>query len=654
MVSAFLTCRALEEHKRQMEESEEERRQAVLKERRREQDRARASFRQAVHPRGKAASSAPQRKQAGSRGQCGKNMPTTATTLDAKEIADMVAGKRQVSVPSLDEMLAQLRGETPVAAQEPPVVGRAGETCSGPGSVVEEGSLPPPPNGDKPEVPLDTSTGPELPGSIYSRENYASLARDSLEVEGGVRQPSPHAPPSQWADKVCLLDSLDSSSSGLHLSEPVLGISREMERVVNTRPSTTSEADLLARLSSAGAPRQPPSGGTHQPTSILKKSGQKAILKQILSSATAASGPQASPNSKHVHFADDPSLVCETDCEVDDFSPSYRAMPSNGSSAHFLFSHGSEFAFRPLRNGLVPLPVGEKKPLHDQSGGVAHSDAVPASSSQSAMPSTSKTGSTPPPAAIPGPPLPQSSLSNKHRGDANRQGHQEEEALNQTPTDDQISKLWSQMRGYLAENKELQETQRAGLQRLKQFTQSSWQRKEGWVTTTQTEQPGTRPGIVRTRRAAATLVRGGGDAPTCAPLQGGSHPVQEWRGSSRGAGQPHPPGNDVEGVKCLPQAVYSQQEPADHAVSRRRRETSECVCGFIHSFAVLTGCLSSLLYRGVVLCESSWHPWTGCLLSQCPELSLRQQEQQLMESIERLNSQLQCECGTLVSNVAVY
>ena len=600
MVSAFLTCRALEDHKRQMEENEEERRQAVLKERRREQDRARVSFRQDVHPRVKAASSAPQRKQAGSRGQWGKNMPTTTTTtLDAKGIADMVAGKRQVSVPSLDEMLAQLRGETPVAAHEPPVEDRAGEACSAAGSVVEEGSLPPPPTGDTPEVPLDTSTGPELPGSIYSRENYASLSRDSLEVEGGVRQPSPHTPPSQWADKVCLLDSLDSSSSGLHLSEPVLGISREMERVVNTRPSTNSEADLLARLSSAGAPRQLPSGGTHQPTSILKKSGQKATLKQILSSATAASGPQANHNSKHVHFADDSSPVCETDCEVDDLSPSYRAMPSSGSSAHFLFSHGSEFAFRPLRNGLVSLPVGEK-PLHDQSGGVAPSAAVPASSSQTATSSSSKTGSTPPPAAIPGPSPPQSSLSNTHRGDANRQGHQEEEALNQTPTDDQISKLWSQMRGYLAENKELQETQRAGLQRLKQFTQWRRQHKEGWVTTTQTEQPG----IVRTRRAAATLVRGGGDPPTCAPLQGGSHPVQEWRGSSRGVGQPHPPGNKVEGAKCLPQAVYSQQEPADHAVSRRRRETSECVCGLIHSFTALAGCLSSLLYCGVVLCEA--------------------------------------------------
>lgn len=609
MTSAFLTCRALEDHKRQMEESEEERRQAVLKERRREQDRARASFRQAVHPRVKAAGSAPQRKQASSRGQCVKNVPTT-TTLDAKEIADMVAGKRQVSVPSLDVMLAQLRGETPVAAQEPPVVDQAGETCLAAESVAEEGSLPPPPNGGKPEVQLDTNTGPESSGNIYSRENYASLARDSLEVEGGVRQPSPHAPPSQWADKVCLLDSLDSSSSGLHLSEPVLGISREMERVVNTRPSTNSEADLLARLSSAGAPRQPPSSGNHQPTSILKKSGQKAMLKQILSNATAASGPQASPNSKHVHFADDPNLVCETDCEVDDLSPSYHAMASNGSSAHFLFSHGSEFAFRPLRNGngLVPLPLGEK-PLHDvshQLGGVARSAAVPASSSQSAMASSSKTGSTPPP-AIPAPPPPQSSLSNKHTGDADRQGHQEaeEEALNQTPTDDQISKLWSQMRGYLAENKELQETQRAGLQRLKQFTQRSWQRKEGWVTMTQTEQSGTRPGIVRTRRAAATLVRDGGDSPpTCAPLQGGSHPAQEWRGSGRGAGQPHPPANEVEGARCLPQAVYSQQEPADHAVSRRRRETSECVCGLVHTLTGLAGCLSSLLYCGVVLCEA--------------------------------------------------
>lgn len=578
-VSVFLPYRALEDHKRQMEENEKERRQAVLKERRREQDRARASFRQAVHPRAKAVAAAPDHRKTGSRVQYGKSVPTA---LDAKEIADMVAGKRQVSVPSLDEMLAQLRSDTPVATHEPPLVGRAEETCSATGSGVEGGDpLPAPSPGDMPETQLDTNTGPESPSNIYSKKNYASLARDSLEVEEDVRQSSPHIlSSSQWADKVCLRDSLDGSSSGLHLSEPVLNISRELERVASSRPGTHSEANLLARLSSASGPQPPSNSGAQQPTSILKKSGQKAMLKQILSNAIEANSPSASQlaDVKHVRFVDDPSLVCDADCEMDDLAAIFHAKASSGSSAHFQFSHGSEFAFRPLKNGLVPLPAGEKPLLETshQSGGVVCLSAVPASSSQDKAASSSEGGTTQPPPAITACPPPQSSLTDKHDSDTNRRVYQDREggvALNQTPTDDQISKLWSQMRGYLEENKALQETQRAGLQRLKQSTQLSWQQRQGWRATAQMERSDSRQRTVQTRRAAPPgSLRGGGSSPLHAP-------VQEWRGSRKGTVHAHP----EEGVGYSPQAMYSQREPTDCAVPRDRRDTSECV----HTYSIV-------------------------------------------------------------------
>lgn len=555
----FHLCRALEDRKRQMEENEEERRQAVLKERRREQDRAMASFRQTAHPRVKAVGAALVRRQDSSRVQCGKDIPTT---LDAKEIADMVSGKVQVSVPSLDEMLGQLRDNTPVPSHEPLSVCRARETHAAAGSGAE-GGFPLIPYGGTPEVQLDTNTGPESPGNIYTRMNYASLAQDSLEEEGDVRQPSPHALSSQWAEKVCPWDSLEESSSGLHLAEPVLGISRELERVASSRPSTHSEADLLARLSSATNPKLPPNNGIRQPTSILKKSGQKAMLKQILSNATETSSPPANADCKHVRFADDPSSVWEADSEIDDLEASFRAKASSGSSPHFLFSHGSEFAFRPLRNGLVPIPAGEK-PLHGpshQSDSVARLTAAPASSSQCASSSTTMDH----PATAPS--LPQSSLTKTHTGGSNRKERQDEGALNQTPTDDQISKLWSQMRGYMAENKALQATQRAGLQRLKQSTQRGWQHRQGWRAMVQTEQPAS-------RRNAPEMLRGVGDSPSRGPLPGASLTAQEWRGSWRGSGQVHPAASEVERVRCSPQAACSQQEPADCSVPRGK---SECV-----------------------------------------------------------------------------
>ena len=545
-----------------MAEEEEERRQAVLKERRREQDRARASFRQAVQPRAKAVTAVPDRRQVVSR--VGRGAPTT---LDVKEIAGMVSGNRQVSVPSLDEMLAQLRDDSPVSTHEPPWVGRTEKPYSAAGSRVQGSSLhPASPPDSIPEIHPDTSVRPESPGSIYLRKNYASVVQDSLEVEEGGAHSLPHTlSSSQWADKVCLHDSLEDSqgsSSGLHLSEPVLGISRELERVVSSRPCTQSEADLLAHLSSAASPLLP-SSGARQPTSILKKSGQKAVLKQILSNAVEASSPPASllvVDSKHVRFADDPTPVIESDSEISSLAANFHAKASNGSSAHFLFSRGSEFAFRPLKNGLV-LQAGET-PLQEsgpQPGGATLSSDPPNSPTASTGASLLTPPSHPPS---------QSSLAKEHPSDV-CQAEEGGIALNQTPTDDQISKLWSQMRGYLEENKALQETQRAGLQRLKRSTQLGWQRR-------QTDIPALRKNSDHTKTVPGSL-RDDGESHSHAPLKGVPHQLQERRGSGKGARRTHTAA-EHEGGRCSPQAAYSQQEPTESTVpSKDRRDTnSEC------------------------------------------------------------------------------
>ena len=359
-----------------MGEAEEKRRKEALMERKKAQEKARLNLRNgqgkvqltnlssSTQPRRKAKS-----KAANSFGKLSNGAPDRVALFTSEGISDMLSGAQPVVVPSLDEMLAQLRRDEP---RERPVYQpnqRAGTDASKvPASLatVEMKSL----KSSKVGLPKcdSGSINEEMDDNcvqrVYAARNYSNVLEDSLDasVDGKLTD--------SWAEKVnvpsSLSDSLEPSptSSAMHLSEPVLDISKEFSRLACGH----SEVDVINLVPSASKPSTPNSSlrTPQQLTSILKKSGQKNKLQQLLSEAIVAHNQLGKPLSwglderrrsetaeqaKRVRFAEQLDIVLPEDVKGDKPTTSIPSEVSvNGNREvhkdHFKFAPSSEFQFR--------------------------------------------------------------------------------------------------------------------------------------------------------------------------------------------------------------------------------------------------------------------------------------------------------------------
>ena len=538
--------RNLEDRKQKLLDAEEKRRKAILEDRRREQSKAQTLFKHSTTKLKQKPSSTDSRHIAGSRGKTVKSRqlegingvktkpslslaslggdPRTAFNINS--LAEMVSGTQPLVVPSLDEMLDRLRSSGPIedthhtsSGKSPlPVDQEGGMSGSVEGQTNKETSNSPP-----------TATRSPTP-TIYSTTNYCNKANNNTDPD---TSPESHDEP--WADRVSelpLYDSLESSpsTSAVHLSEPVLDISREFDKAASGFNRTSSEHYLLPRSHQPGSPSS--SDSAKQLTSILKKSGQKAQLKQLLSEAIEASSHSGSQPSlrfdksqragrtrmfgetqKRVRFAEESTVEAPGTVHKD--SP-----PPGGDKRHFMFPASKEVLLRVsphdthLRLLSKGTHLGQNKPeptlgvtrsLGVATGGpnqnssaasgpprtphpvqtngehtsqvstnllgplphqVCGQETTHTLSTSTDLPMDPEDNDSPPQSSSP---TPESSLNETIEDEdvpmspvEGRGGN----PMEKTPTDDEIAKLWSQMKTYMEENRALQESRRAGLQRL--------------------------------------------------------------------------------------------------------------------------------------------------------------------------------------------
>ena len=549
--------RNLEDRKQKLLDAEEKRRKAILEDRRREQSKAQTLFKHSTTKLKQKSSSTDSRHIAGGRGKPVKSgqmegingvktKPPLSlassgsdprTAFNISSLAEMVSGTQPLVVPSLDEMLDRLRSSGPIEDTHHTSSGKSPLPVDQEGGVYQSGPVE---GQTKKETLTSPPTAVRSPmPTIYSTANYCNKTNDNTELDS-----SPESHDEPWADRVSelpLYDSLESSpsTSALHLSEPVLDISREFDKAVSGFNRTSSEHYLLPRSHQPGSPSS--SDGAKQLTSILKKSGQKAQLKQLLSEAIEASShPGSQPSlrcdksqrtgctrtfgetQKRVRFAEVSTVEAPSAVRKD--SP-----PPGGDRRHFMFPVSKEVPLRvsphdthlrSLSKGTHPgknkpeLTLGVTRSSGTAAGGsnqnsratggsnqnnsaaggppctphpvqtngehtsqlstnllgphphqVCGQETTPTQSTSTDLPMDPEDDDSPPRSSSP---TPESSLNETTDEDVplrpveGRGGN----PMEKTPTDDEIAKLWSQMKTYMEENRALQESRRAGLQRL--------------------------------------------------------------------------------------------------------------------------------------------------------------------------------------------